>query len=124
VEPLHHVQQIRGPLEGLASAFPGVRAALSRALPRCLRQGSRAEDAADLYARRGRVVARSLGFAHAPACAGCAARGICDGPHAASGLGPALRPIRAQAAFTDPCRYIRLQDKVVEEEDRSWALPS
>ncbi|MDX9974184.1 MAG: radical SAM protein [FCB group bacterium] len=59
------------------------------------------------------------------ACGRCAARQICDGFHGdyANLFGTdEARPLTDIPPTTDPCRFIREQDKVVEEEDKSWAM--
>ncbi len=58
-------------------------------------------------------------------CALCNARAICDGFHGdyAEFFGTEeVRPIRDVPHTTDPCRFIREQEKVVLAEDQAWAL--
>ncbi len=69
--------------------------------------------------------ARDCGYTYGPACAQCAANGICDGFHGdyADFFGTdEARPLQDMAATTDPCAFIREQEKVVLAEDRQWAL--
>lgn len=58
-------------------------------------------------------------------CGQCAARNICDGFHGdyAEFFGTgAAEPITGIAPIDDPLHYIRQQVKVVEKEDKAWAL--
>ena len=59
-------------------------------------------------------------------CQTCSVRDICDGFHGdyADLHGTAeAQPVNPEgAAVTDPLHYIRRQEKIVESEDRSWAL--
>lgn len=64
-------------------------------------------------------------YTYAPACAQCACRTICDGFHGdyAEFFGTDEATAVTDVPETDdPCFFIRDQRKVVEEEDKHWAL--
>jgi pyruvate-formate lyase-activating enzyme len=65
-------------------------------------------------------------YRYAPACQGCDARAICDGLHNdyadLFGQGE-VRPIQLGFRLNDPTYYTRHQEKIVEPEDETWALP-
>jgi molybdenum cofactor biosynthesis enzyme MoaA len=64
-------------------------------------------------------------YQHHEKCNGCAARKICDGFHGDyAGLfgTDEADPITNVAPIDDPLFYIQHQEKVVEKEDKSWAL--
>ncbi|MEW6067175.1 MAG: radical SAM protein [Nitrospirota bacterium] len=65
-------------------------------------------------------------YAYGKKCALCIANDICDGFHGdyaqIFGTGEAV-PIIGDSPIGDPMHYIRHQEKVVEKEDESWALP-
>ena len=79
-----------------------------------------------IYRQEAKVrAAKDAGYEHVGACDSCAAKGICDGFHsdytelfgedeatAIQGIGPIRHPLH----------YVREQEKVVEAEDRHWAL--
>ncbi|GMW02976.1 MAG: hypothetical protein AMXMBFR84_41120 [Candidatus Hydrogenedentota bacterium] len=65
------------------------------------------------------------GYRFHSACSECAARTICDGFHGdyADLFGTEeATPITNVSKIDDPTFYIQRQDKVVEEEDKAWAL--
>ncbi len=65
------------------------------------------------------------GYKQYAACGSCSLRHICDGFHGdyAQLFGEVeAAPITNLGAVRDPLHYIRAQDKVVEPEDRAWAL--
>jgi pyruvate-formate lyase-activating enzyme len=66
-----------------------------------------------------------LKYQYHEACRTCAARGICDGFHGdyAQLYGTQeAKPITDIPPTNDPTYFIRDQEKIVEEEDKSWAL--
>jgi MoaA/NifB/PqqE/SkfB family radical SAM enzyme len=66
-----------------------------------------------------------LHYQYHEGCQSCSARKICDGFHGdyAKFFGTdEAKPITDHAVTDDPLHYIKEQDKVVEEEDKSWAL--
>lgn len=66
-----------------------------------------------------------LHYQHHEGCQQCALRNICDGFHGdyAELYGTAeADPVTDIPPVDDPCYYIKRQDKVVEEEDKAWAL--
>ncbi len=79
-----------------------------------------------MYREEARIRAREdVNYQYHGACGQCAARKICDGFHGdyAGLFGTAeAQPITNIAPIDDPLFYIRDQDKIVEEEDRHWAL--
>jgi hypothetical protein len=80
---------------------------------------------AELYRETARGRAAGNGYRYAPGCKDCALVDICDGVHVdyVDIFGSdEIRPIRNRAPVTDPTEFIRLQEKVVEPEDESWAL--
>lgn len=65
------------------------------------------------------------GYRYDAGCSACAARFICDGFHGdyAKHFGTSeAEPIRSMPDTTDPCAFIRQQEKTVEPEDEAWAL--
>ena len=70
-------------------------------------------------------VKTDLQYVHGAPCQQCAARDICDGFHkdyvTLFGFEEA-RPIQAPTPITDPLHYIQHQEKIVEPEDKHWAL--
>ena len=79
-----------------------------------------------LYHVEGAVRAEAdAGYKQYAACSECSARHICDGFHrdyAALFGEDEARPITDIPVTHDPAYYIRDQDKIVEPEDRAWAL--
>lgn len=78
------------------------------------------------YNREGKNrAAHDLQYKHHESCQKCSLRNICDGFHGDyanfHGVDEA-EPITNIPPMNDPCYYIDRQDKLVEEEDRSWAL--
>ncbi len=78
------------------------------------------------YRREGRVrPAMDLHYQHHDKCEQCSLRNICDGFHGDYanfyGTDEAV-PVTNIPVVDDPLYYIRQQDKVVEEEDKAWAL--
>jgi hypothetical protein len=69
--------------------------------------------------------AQDLHYRYHEACGQCAARGICDGFHGdyADLFGTEeAQPITDVALTEDPNFFTRHQEKIVEEEDKAWAL--
>ncbi len=66
-----------------------------------------------------------LKYTHPPACEQCALRTICDGFHGDyadfHGTDEAI-PVTDIPTVDDPLHFIQHQDKIVEEEDKAWAL--
>lgn len=64
-------------------------------------------------------------YKYSDACSQCSVKAICDGFHGDYaeffGTGEA-EPITEPKPVDDPLFYIRNQDKIVEHEDRAWAL--
>ncbi|MCH7910075.1 MAG: hypothetical protein IIB38_10710, partial [Candidatus Hydrogenedentes bacterium] len=69
--------------------------------------------------------AQDASYLHVSACEGCTAKDICDGFHGdyvtLFGAEEA-NPIEGAQRIADPLHYARHQEKLVEPEDRSWAL--
>jgi hypothetical protein len=66
-----------------------------------------------------------LKYRYHEGCQKCSARSICDGFHGdyADLFGTdEATPIVDVAPTQDPCCFIKEQDKVVEPEDKGWAL--
>lgn len=79
-----------------------------------------------LYREEARIRAQSdLKYRYHEACEKCPAQGICDGFHGdyAELFGTAEAvPLKDIPPTQDPLYFIRDQEKLVEEEDKSWAL--
>ncbi len=129
-----------GPLRDLANGvrklvhrYPGLRQpaeqlhrAISRAVHPITAHGRNAEQQqAALYRTNGQMRASAhCSYSYSAACKHCAAQAICDGFHGdyAAIFGMDEATAIADAPRTnDPCNFIRDQDKVVEQEDYSWA---
>ncbi|MBX7256710.1 MAG: radical SAM protein [Candidatus Hydrogenedentes bacterium] len=68
---------------------------------------------------------QDLHYKHDNGCSKCAAREICDGFHGDYALlfgTSEATPIIEDRTATSPLHYIQHQEKVVEPEDRQWAL--
>ena len=93
----------------------------TRALWRQWRMGKEA-----MYREEAKIRAKGdLKYKQHAACAQCALRNICDGFHGDyadfHGTQEAV-PITDIPLVDDPLHYVRHQEKIVEEEDKSWAL--
>jgi hypothetical protein len=79
-----------------------------------------------LYHVEGAVRAsHDAGYKQYAACGQCSLRHICDGFHGdyAQLFGEdEAAPVTSLGTVRDPLHYIRDQDKVVEAEDRAWAV--
>lgn len=78
------------------------------------------------YRREAKLRAtQDLQYEHHERCQECALRNICDGFHGdyAKFYGTdEADPVTEGSVIEDPLYYIQEQDKIVEEEDRAWAL--
>lgn len=78
------------------------------------------------YRREARLRAKmDLHYQHHEKCGQCALRNICDGFHGdyANFYGTdEASPVTGVPVADDPLYYIRDQEKIVEEEDKAWAL--
>jgi sulfatase maturation enzyme AslB (radical SAM superfamily) len=118
---------LRAPLRRLATRLPAVGDRLhqlKQALERAWAEREATTDVAELYQRDARVRAREYtGYRHAPACAACDVRAICDGLHGdyADLFGAAAaRPVAAGGPVRDPQHFSRHQPKRVHPLDRAW----
>ena len=90
----------------------------------CMAQICRGKRA--MYSEEGRIRAEVDAFyKHPEPCTNCRLRRICDGLHGDYtqffGDGEA-KPVTDLPLVKDPCHYIDDQEKIVEPEDRDWAL--
>lgn len=78
------------------------------------------------YRREAKLRAiQDLQYEHHEKCQQCALRNICDGFHGdyAKFYGTdEADPVTTGSVIEDPLYYIKEQDKIVEDEDKSWAL--
>ena len=90
------------------------------------RVGSMVRGRAYWYRREAKLRAvQDLQYEHHEKCQQCALRNICDGFHGdyAKFYGTdEATPVTEGSVIEDPLYYIQDQDKIVEEEDKAWAL--
>ncbi len=119
----------------IANRYPGItrrfheqplRGKLGLRIQRALAQLSWVAGKERLYHTEGAArAAKDAGYKQYDACGQCNARHICDGFHRdyAQLFGEdEARPITEISETRDPLLYIRDQEKMVEPEDRAWAL--
>ena len=123
---LRWLPKLKGPFKNLAS-ISVIRPLLYEAYEALAKLSGRGERKEDLYRKIATIHAEiHCRYTYGENCKSCKARGICDGFHGdyAQIFGAdEAEPIESELRVADPIYYIRNQMKIVEEDDKKWALP-